>query len=226
MKAHLHKAWLEQEAAVLWTCLLGAKVASNWLEFVLDATRSSRRLIVSNGSRKHGKRLRALCCCECRLALFVCLAFVSTLAKASAKLVHTPHNCCLQRPLEMTVCHNLNGCMQRPECNQHHCKLLQSPSLRKRLLVHSVSARSAGCNLLKIFARASSWADRQIFSRDIRTRAGIAFAQSQMICRRPATAEAKQAGPLEPKLTGRTSKVALEHSAEAIRLQAWKRCHF
>ena len=109
---------------------------------------------------------------------------------------------------------------------KYHCKLLRSPSLRKRLLVHSVSARSAGCNLLKLFARASSWADRQIFSRDSRTRVGIAFAQSQMICRSPALAEAKQAGLLEPKLTGRTSKVAMEHSAEAIRLQAWKRCQF
>ncbi len=33
-------------------------------------------------------------------------------------------------------------------------------------------------------------------------------------------AEAKQAGLLKLKLTGRTSKVALEQSAEAIRLQA------
>ena len=88
------------------------------------------------------------------------LAFVSTLATDSA-LVHKVHNCCLQRLFEMTACHKLILCMQRLECNQHQRStvkeiLLQSPSLRKRLLVHSVSARAAGCNLLKIFARASS----------------------------------------------------------------------
>ncbi len=132
----------------------------------------------------------ASCCGGCRCVLSVGLAFMSTLATAPAKLVHKLHNCCLQRPFEMTVCHRLTWCMQRLECNQHQRRtvkrlLLQSPSLRKRLLVHSESARAAGCNLLKIFARASSWTDRKIFSRDDRQRGGIAFAQSQPICRTP-----------------------------------------
>jgi len=104
---------------VLWACLLRAKVASNWLEIALDAIHSSRRLIVSNDSRKQGKCPIALCCGGCRFVLSVGLAFVSTLATASAKLVHISHNCCLQRPFEMTVCHKLILCMQRLECNQH-----------------------------------------------------------------------------------------------------------